>query len=300
MKYIGHNLQYSTEEHIKITSFMSSVYKATDQLDDFSIARFELWVYEHFTDNTIFYQNNCRIWRDINDEIVGIFISEDGENGFHLINHPDNTKILEIMLSYLFNVWAKEKTRLWTELSEFKMREHEIYSQYGIVKTGSYGMTRYYDLVEFNVLSEISDDYYVESARTSLNESKHTQLIKNAFNKDFYSEELYEKLRKSPNYSDDLDITIYSKTGMAISTCTGWIDLNNKIAEIETVGTHSEFRQRGLARLTMFECMLQLKKKGYSKVYISSFNEVTHKFYDSFRYENKQLKYDYSWIKSTK
>lgn len=300
MKYKGHPLQYSFEEHLKISNFISSVYKATDQLDDFPIARFEIWVYEHFTENTNFYVDNCHIWRDDRGEIVGIFISEDGENGFHFINYPQNTEIFEIMLSYLFNVWAKNKKELWTDLSVYKEREHELYSKYGVFRTESYALTRYYDLEELNVISGLTNDYYVESASKNLNPTKHTELIKNAFNKDFYSEQLYEKLRKSPNYSADLDITVYSQSGEAISTCTGWVDSINKIAEIETVGTHSEFRQKGLARVAMIECLQQLKEKGFTKAYISSLGEITHKFYDSFPYKNRQISYEYSWKKSIK
>lgn len=43
MKYIGTPLHYSLKEHLNISNFISSVYKATKQLDDFSLARFEIW-----------------------------------------------------------------------------------------------------------------------------------------------------------------------------------------------------------------------------------------------------------------
>ncbi|MBB6482699.1 hypothetical protein [Spirochaeta isovalerica] len=103
MKYTGKPLQYSLEEHLNISNFISSVYKTSKQLDDFPLARFEIWVYEHYNENMNFFADNCHIWRDENGEIAGIFISEDGENGFHLINHPHNTEIFEIMVSFLEN-----------------------------------------------------------------------------------------------------------------------------------------------------------------------------------------------------
>jgi len=298
MKYTGKPLQYSLKEHLNISNFISSVYKATKQLDDFPLARFEIWVYENYNENTNFFADNCHIWRDESTEIVGIFISEDGENGFHFINHPHNTEIFEIMISFLFDFWAKDKKELWTELSEFKIREREIYDQYGIIKTESYALTRYYDLKNFSLIAEIPEDYYVESAELNHEPAKHVELIKNAFGKDFYSEKLYERLRNSPNYNADLDITVYSKTGKAVSTCTGWVDSVNRLAEIETVGTHSDYRQKGLARIAMIKCLQQLKEKGYTKAYISSFNEITHKFYDSFPHMNKQISYEYSWKKN--
>nr|WP_246433974.1 GNAT family N-acetyltransferase [Spirochaeta isovalerica] len=132
----------------------------------------------------------------------------------------------------------------------------------------------------------------------NLNPTKHVELIKNAFGKDFYSEKLYEKLRTSPNYHADLDITVYSKTGKAVSTCTGWADSLNEIAEIETVCTHSDYRQKGLARIAMIKCLQKLKEKGFTKAYISSLNEITHNFYDSFTYKNRQKSYEYCWNKS--
>jgi predicted GNAT family acetyltransferase len=102
----------------------------------------------------------------------------------------------------------------------------------------------------------------------------------------------------SPNYHADLDITVYSKTGRAVSTCTGWVDSFNGIAEIETVCTHSDYRQKGLARIAMITCLQKLKEKGFTKAYISSLNEITHTFYDSFPYKNRQKSYEYSWNKS--
>lgn len=295
MKYTGKPLQYSLKEHLNISNFISSVYRTTKQLDDFPLARFEIWVYEHYNENTDFFADNCHIWRDDSGEIAGILISEDGENGFHLISHPQNTGIFEIMISFLFDSRAKDRNELWTELSAFKRKEHEIYAEYGIVKTESYALTRYYDLKNFSLMAEIPEDYYIESADMNLNPAKHVELVKNAFGKDFYSEKLYEKLRNSPNYHADLDITVYSKTGKAVSACTGWVDPVNRTAEIETVCTHSDYRRKGLARIAMIKCLQKLKEKGVSKAYISSLNDVTHNFYDSFSYKNRQKSYEYSW-----
>jgi hypothetical protein len=281
---------------------MSMIYTYTKQLDDFPRSRFEIWIYEHYLEDREhgFYSKNCHIWRDGDDKIIGLFISEDGDSGFHLISHQNNHDILEVMLSWLFGAWASKKDELWTELSNYKKSEAKIYAQKGFMKTDSYSVTRTYNLEELNSSVKLPKGFYIESADKYLDISGHVELIKNAFNKKFYKAILYERLRIAPGYSADLDITIYSPEGAAVSTCKGWVDTINKVAEIETVGTHCDYRRLGLARAAVTVCLQRLKEKGYRYAFISSLNDITHNFYDSFPYENRQISFEYTWKKADK
>jgi len=299
MSIIGSAYNNTEEEYQQVFKFISSVYSHTQKMDDFTLSRLEIWFYEHFFQDTTnsFFTLNCHLWKHSSNEIVGLFVSEDGENGFHLITHPEHFELIDSILSWVFDVWAVNKNSLWTELVAFKTQEIDLYGHRGFKKTEEYSISRVYDLEQFDESLKLPAGFSVASADEKLDVSGHVELIKNAFDKDFYSSLVYEKLREASSYSAELDISVYTPEGVAVATCTGWVDVNNKVAEIETVGTHRNYRQRGLARAVMTTCLRRLKEQGYISASISSFNDITHSFYDSFAYKERIISFEYVWNK---
>lgn len=285
------------EEYAQILDFMSLVYGQTRQLDDFPRARFEIWCYEHFLqdEESGFFPKNCHLWKADQDELAGVFISEDGESAVHLISHPGYPELTHTMLAWVFEVWAAERDELWTELSTCKTREIALYTQHGFTRSETYAVTRRYDLADLNLQWELPEGFSVTSAGEDVDIAGHVALIKDAFGKEFYEEAVYQRLRNALSYSADLDITVYSPENKAVATCTGWVDTMNNVAEIETVGTHSKYRRRGLARVAMTVCLERLQRKGYTSAFISSLNDITHAFYDSFPFEGRDVGFEYHW-----
>lgn len=55
----------------------------------------------------------------------------------------------------------------------------------------------------------------------------------------------YGNLKNAPDYSPELDLCILNGSGEVVSMCGIWLDEVNKIAILEPVGTHKDYRRRG-------------------------------------------------------
>lgn len=65
--------------------------------------------------------------------------------------------------------------------------------------------------------------------------------------------EAYQDVMRTPPYRDDLDFVIESDNGTLVASAIGWYDEANHVAEFEPVGTHPDYRRRGLGRaLSLF------------------------------------------------
>ncbi|MET9293619.1 GNAT family N-acetyltransferase [Streptomyces sp. NPDC003077] len=77
-----------------------------------------------------------------------------------------------------------------------------------------------------------------------------------------YTAEGYQGVRQTAGYRGDLHILVEAPDGtMAASTIT-WLDEANKTAEFEPVGTHPDYRRRGLARAMLLHGMRQVRAAG--------------------------------------
>jgi ribosomal protein S18 acetylase RimI-like enzyme len=74
----------------------------------------------------------------------------------------------------------------------------------------------------------------------------------------------------APGYSLDWDFSVIAPEGKHVAFCLAWIDLNNRIAEIDPVGTRAGYRRRGFAKAVVSECFRQLRSVGLDYAYIGS------------------------------
>jgi len=77
-----------------------------------------------------------------------------------------------------------------------------------------------------------------------------------------FSEEVYLSLKDAPGYDPALDVLVEDSAGTFVANCICWADAQSRIGLFEPVGTHAQFRQRGLARFAMLEGLRRLKARG--------------------------------------
>jgi GNAT superfamily N-acetyltransferase len=81
-----------------------------------------------------------------------------------------------------------------------------------------------------------------------------------------YSADAYEGVRQTAAYRGDLHILVEAPDGTMASSTITWLDEANKTAEFEPVGTHPDYRRRGLARATMLHGMQRARAAGATHV----------------------------------
>jgi ribosomal protein S18 acetylase RimI-like enzyme len=87
----------------------------------------------------------------------------------------------------------------------------------------------------------------------------------------------------APSYSLDWDLLVVSPEGRQVAACLVWIDSRNHLAEIDPLGTHPDYRGRGLARALVLESFRRMRASGMRYAYIASeyYGNVVNHLYAS-------------------
>ncbi|MFJ3622055.1 GNAT family N-acetyltransferase [Streptomyces iakyrus] len=83
-----------------------------------------------------------------------------------------------------------------------------------------------------------------------------------AWNPSTYTAESYQGVRRTAAYRGDLHILVEAPDGTMAASTIMWLDEANKSAEFEPVGTHPDYRRRGLARAMLLHGMHQARAAG--------------------------------------
>jgi GNAT superfamily N-acetyltransferase len=77
-----------------------------------------------------------------------------------------------------------------------------------------------------------------------------------------YTAESYEGVRQTATYRGDLHILVEAPDGTMASSTIMWLDEANKTVEFEPVGTHPDYRRRGLGRAMLLHGMHLARSAG--------------------------------------
>jgi ribosomal protein S18 acetylase RimI-like enzyme len=77
-----------------------------------------------------------------------------------------------------------------------------------------------------------------------------------------FSLEAYEGVRSTAAFRDDLHILVEAPDGTLAASTIMWFDEANRTAEFEPVGTHPDFRRRGLAQAMLLHGMHVVRTAG--------------------------------------
>ncbi|ANZ43313.1 GNAT family N-acetyltransferase [Lentzea guizhouensis] len=83
-----------------------------------------------------------------------------------------------------------------------------------------------------------------------------------AWPRSVYTVEAYEDLRQTAPYREDLHVLVEAPDGTMACSAIMWLDEVNRTAEFEPVGTHPDFRRRGLATAMLLHGMRLARAAG--------------------------------------
>ena len=72
----------------------------------------------------------------------------------------------------------------------------------------------------------------------------------------------YARVTATWPYREELDLVIEAPSGRLAAFCLAWLDEENAVGELEPVGTHPDFRRRGLARAVCLGALRALRERG--------------------------------------
>ena len=98
-------------------------------------------------------------------------------------------------------------------------------------------------------------------------------------------------------YRDALDFVVEADDGTLVASAIGWFDEANVTAEFEPVGTHPDYRQRGLGRALLLFGMQRFRDAGATKALVGCRGDdnypIPKKLYRSVGFEEltRELRY---------
>jgi GNAT superfamily N-acetyltransferase len=91
-----------------------------------------------------------------------------------------------------------------------------------------------------------------------------------------YTAEGYEGVRSTASYRGDLHVLVEAPDGTMAASAIMWLDEVNRTAEFEPVGTHPDFRRRGLGRALLLHGMHLARDAGATHVTVACLGAPGH------------------------
>ena len=117
-----------------------------------------------------------------------------------------------------------------------------------------------------------------------------------AFNPSRITDEHYGRLRRMPEYEEDLDLVAVTADGTVASFCLCWLDPVNKVGLFEPVGTRPAFQRQGLAKGVLAEGLRRMRSRGMERAIVCAnySNAPAQKLYASLGFEINTYDIDFS------
>ncbi|WP_445526012.1 GNAT family N-acetyltransferase [Streptomyces cyslabdanicus] len=91
-----------------------------------------------------------------------------------------------------------------------------------------------------------------------------------------YTAQSYQGVRRTEAYRGDLHLLVEAPDGTMASSTIMWLDEANRTAEFEPVGTHPDFRRRGLARAMLLHGMRLARAAGATHATVACLGAPGH------------------------
>lgn len=91
-----------------------------------------------------------------------------------------------------------------------------------------------------------------------------------------YTAEAYRGVRRTAGYRGDLHVLVEAPDGTMASSTIMWLDEANRTVEFEPVGTHPDYRRRGLGRAMLLHGMRLARKAGATHATVACLGAPGH------------------------
>ncbi len=254
---------------------------------------------------------SIKLWEDC----VGVWETDDGEiagatciehpdpehPGFgemYVQRHPDHLDLLDEMLAYGEDHYRNPKENrvcVWVYEDDVVLQDVLVQRSYNkrVEPVSTHLEYTIGDLPEPRLpagcrLISMAEENDIERRR---------EVFGRAFNhvdpKEWPSAFAYRELQKAPDYHKEHDLVIVAPDGMYAACCIVWYNALARVGHLEPLGTHPDFRRRGLATEIQREGLRRLKALGATRMPMTGGFEP---FYLAFGF--RHMRSAYLWIKT--
>ncbi len=221
------------------------------------------------------------LWEDETGQIVGVANIEHpvpehrGFGEVFLQRHLDHPELLDEMLCYAEERFRDpRKNRVFIFVYETDAALRDAVARRGYAEKP--------DIIATSLEIRLGDlpapvlppGFTVQTMAEEDDVERRRELFGRAFNHpdpaDWPSAFAYRELQRAPDYRKEHDLVVVAPDGTYAACCILWYDAGNRIGYLEPVGTHPDFRRRGLARGVVLHGLHKLADLGAVRVPMAS------------------------------
>jgi len=292
-----HDVDYthSEAEFEEMRDLLTRSYIVSRKPLNWRLAVAENWNYgSRYLEPLDFFTSRVHLWRNDAGELAGFIIR--GNRMFHLQVDYEVRYLEDTMINWAECNWAGDKAQIETMAYDWDIERQTRLTQRGFENLGPIEDVRIYDLAKsypdillpagFRITSLAEHGQYPE--RIELENSIWGASLDEAW---------FRGKSSAPSYSLDWDLIAISPDGKQAAQSLVWLYPRNQMAEIDPVGTHPDYRKKGLARALVIESFKRMRDNGIRLAYIASETEdpiVSHLYSSLQPIETHQ---GYRWLK---
>ncbi len=244
---------------------MLGSYGTEDGTPDGAIRSIKLW------------EDSVGLWETEAGEIAGATCIEhpDPEHpGFgemYVQRHPDHLALLDEMIAYGEERYRNPKeNRVSIWIYEDDSALQDVVVRRGYNKRAEPVSTHLEYTIGDLPEPRLPDGFRLISMAEENDIERRREIFGRAFNhedpKEWPSAFAYCELQKAPDYRKKHDLVIVAPDGTYAACCIVWYNQVDRIGHLEPLGTHPDFRRRGLATAIQQEGLRRLKALGATRM----------------------------------
>jgi len=288
MRVLTRPFDANQSDFIKMYRFLQQDYVQKQDRFVWLFSRLGDWYYGLYSEKKYiptFFPENAQLWIDNLGELLGFVLSEDGSNLFFIFTLPGYENLYSEILEWTIRNWLPRFPTLKTEVHEYQDSALEVLTRHGFHSLGQVAITRQYDAAACaGKTIPLAPGYAIVDMANYPDDAAKVALYKNGFSNtdevtwldiaaNTYS-------HRSPAYDASLDLSVVDTTGKHLSGCVGFVDPQCRVAEIEKICTHSDYRRQGLASAVVCECFRRLAGRSITNAYITGCSNEANSVYE--------------------
>jgi ribosomal protein S18 acetylase RimI-like enzyme len=145
-----------------------------------------------------------------------------------------------------------------------------VLTECGYARPEPYAWYAYYvrDLDQGLPEAEAPDGFALHTVRDADDFKKRVEVHRAVWAPSRLTEERYRGVTQRWPYRADLDCVLEAPPGSFAAYVLCWYDDENRVAELEPVGTHPDYRRRGFGALTIRYALTRLRQEGAQQVVV--------------------------------
>jgi ribosomal protein S18 acetylase RimI-like enzyme len=183
--------------------------------------------------------------------------------------HPERADLLDDVLA-----WADARE---TEVLDSDVHAMEMLERHGFARASDDAPFFAFMVRELSALPEaaVPDGFVLRTVDAADVEGRVT-VHRSAFNPSRVTVESYGNVMSTWPYRAELDCIAVAPDGRIAAYCLAWLDEENRAGELEPVGTHADFRRRGLAAAVCSFALRRLREEGANLAVVYSRGDAAY------------------------